>query len=64
MLCSINITETNMTLYFPNEKNITIFIPDEINSTEYLFPKEMDRCGRDHMVVGFTSTCVISACHH
>jgi len=23
-----------------------------------------DRCGRDRMVVGFTTTCTISAYHH
>jgi len=26
--------------------------------------KYRGRCGRDRMVVGFTTTCAISVCHH
>jgi hypothetical protein len=30
----------------------------------YLFMRIQGHCGRDHMVVGFTSTYAISACHY
>jgi len=31
----------------------------------FLFLSETEcRIGRDHMVVGFATTCAISACHH
>jgi len=30
----------------------------------YICIKVRDRRGRDHMAVGFTTSCAISACHH
>ena len=42
-----------MTFTFP----LSFVITDEIYSAR-------DRRGRDHMVVGFTTTCAISAYHH
>jgi hypothetical protein len=35
-----------------------------IKKSIVLMVKDTDRRGRDRMVVGFTTTYVISACHH
>ena len=44
--------------YFCLLKSVVLIIPNEFLTLDW------SRCGHDHIVVGFTATCAISAYHN